>query len=107
MNLQQLEAKGIKVDVEKLGQGIYDMIIETGNAAVLSYGMFPADIMESLERNVDEKIISLAAEKLCLSADEARPYLNKEKLKEYTKPIIHAVTVKVLEIASKEKLLLV
>lgn len=47
---------GIKINIDMLAMGLYTLILKHPNGACLCYGMFPADLMDKLERELAKKI---------------------------------------------------
>lgn len=82
---------GIKVDTDKIAIGMYAMIKEHPDGDCLRLGMFPAQLMECLEKSLKERIPD--------------SYLDRESLeaidgKEIRQEIEHAVCCKILEMAT-------
>lgn len=57
---QPLPIRGLKVDAQKIANGIYQMICERGEEALVAFGMLPKPMMDLAERSLNEKITALA-----------------------------------------------
>lgn len=88
---------GIKVDVDKLAQGILQMIYEHPDGICLAYGMFPAEIMNALDVALQKKIPN------CYNLGDVESVDGIEVRHDITK----AVCSKVLELASNQGYLVV
>ena len=54
-----MNIEGITIDARRIAEGIYNLFDEE-QVAVCAFGMLPANIMESLERMLGEKIEEIA-----------------------------------------------
>lgn len=96
--MNTLEIPGIEIDIDKLGEGIYAMMLEHPDSAALRYGMLINDVLAPLEKLLKDKIPDY--------------YLIKdtgeliEDGKHYREEVLHAISSYCLERASKDGILI-
>ncbi|MEK6794090.1 MAG: hypothetical protein AABZ39_04895 [Spirochaetota bacterium] len=91
---------GLVIDTEAIGKGMYNLIEERGQDAIVAFGMLPAEVMEMLERLIREKVINTAAGQYGLQSDEIELYVDEKKIKEIVNDITHQVCVEIYRAAS-------
>jgi hypothetical protein len=94
-----MKIHGINVDAQAIANGLYKIICEQGQAAIVAHGMLPKDLMDSLETMVAEKV---QAESL-----RARLCLSPEEQKRTVRAIVHEVGVGIYRAASDAGMMLV
>jgi len=80
--------QNIKINIEKLADGLLQMIQEHPDGACLTLGMLPAEIMECFEKNLEIK-------------------LPGDTYKELRRDTVRNVTVAILRQATKQNLCIV
>jgi hypothetical protein len=55
-----MSIKGLTIDARAIGAGLYRIIEQRDQAALVAFGMLPADLMEMLNGVLREKFVSLA-----------------------------------------------
>jgi len=67
-----MKSGGLIVDADKIGAGLYSMLCDKGEEAIVAFGMIPAWVINCFEKQLREKIISEAAKQSdCLPSDLA------------------------------------
>lgn len=84
---------GINVNVDKIALGMYVMIKEHPDGDCLRFGMFPAVLMECLEKALAARIPDSFLDRESLTAIDG---------KEIRQEIEHAVCCKILSLATAE-----
>lgn len=95
-----MKIKNLQVDAAKIGAGLYDIICERGESAIVAFGMIPLWVVEMTEKQLREKIISEAAKQVQCTADELRPIVDEKLVAEITRPIMHEITLEIYRAAS-------
>lgn len=98
--IKTLHVNGLAIDAQAIGIGLYDIICETGQEAIVAFGMIPKEIMDLAERLIREKVVAIWAKQLDCTVDEASPYIDEAKLKATVRPIVHAVSLGIYTAAS-------
>lgn len=91
-----MRISGLQVDAQKIAAGIYDMIVDRGEQHLVRFGMLPAPMMELLEKQLREKVISVAAERHGVTKQELELMgieFDEKKIQEITRPIIREITL--------------
>ena len=96
-----MNINGLKVDAEKIGAGIYGLICEQGEEAIVAFGMIPLWAIEAAENGIREKIISIAAEQKQIPIEDFRPHVDETLLRETVQPIVHEIALAIYGAASK------
>ena len=61
----------LRVDVEPLAEGLYQLICQAGDDAIVAHGMIPYGMVELLRKLLREKILAIAAQQRNRSGQEA------------------------------------
>jgi hypothetical protein len=96
-----MKINGLKVDTAAIGNGLYQIICETGREAIVAFGMIPADLMATTEKMLREKIIALSAKQIGCTVEEYKPFIDEQKVKETINPILHEISLAIYNAASK------
>lgn len=96
-----MKINGLKVDAERIGAGIYALICERGEEAIVAFGMIPKWAIDVLEKQLREKVVELAAAQVPCTVEEFTPYIDEAKVKDTVQPILHEVTLGIYGAASK------
>ena len=100
-------AYGLAVDARAIGAGLYDLIVEQGEEAIVAFGMIPHWAIQTAEKATREKVISICAEQAGMPIEDFRPYVDEQKLKDTVQPIIHEVTLAIYAAAKNRGMLVV
>lgn len=86
-----MKIPGFTVDIEAVAAGLYQMCREHKNGGCMALGMLPAEIMDSFERMLAEKIPD-------------RFFVNGERIdgKKLRAEAVHAITVAILKRATND-----
>lgn len=113
-----MKVNGLNVNTEAIGEGLYRIICEKGEEAIVAFGMIPKWIMDLLEKQLREKIIRVVCEQMRFSNTETEHLLeldrlgmlmgkdvaatgfSEELLQDTMRPIIHEVSVAIYKAAS-------
>ncbi len=96
MNIQ-----GLRVDAPAIADGLYEIICDRGQEAIVAFGMIPKDIIDLVEKILRERVIALWARQLDVAVEEAMPYVDEAKLRAIVQPIIHEITVGIYNAAAR------
>ncbi len=88
----------IKVDVENIALGMFEIIMNSKSESVISFGMVPAEIIKSLEKNIDEKY---PTSDLLIGQN----YISKDDIEKVKKTIIQDIISSIYCIAKAKKVL--
>ena len=102
-----MNINGLKVDAAKIGHGLYAIIEEKGEEAIVAFGMVPKWAIDMAERAVRDKVVAIAAEQIGCTVDEFKPFIDEDKVKQTVQPILHEITLGIYDAASKAGKLLV
>src|SRR6266850_2359826 len=95
----------LTVDVEPLAQGLYKLICEAGDEAVVAHGMIPHGMIELLRRLLREKILAIAAQQRSCTVEDltTHPFLHldEKRIAETIQTIEHAVVVEIFAAAKR------
>ena len=102
-----MNINGLKVNTDAIGEGIYRIICQQGQEAIVAFGMIPVEFIEVLEKQLREKIIALAAKQHEATPPDFESVLNQHHLKvdeklikETMAPIVHEVSIAIFRAAS-------
>ncbi len=96
-----MKINGLIVDTETIGAGVYQIIVERGEEALVAFGMIPKWAMDMTEKELREKIIAEAAKQYQCSVEELRPYVSEELLRDTVNPIMREIGSAIYSAASK------
>lgn len=96
-----MNTNGLNINTAAIADGIYQIICEKGEEALVAFGMLPAPLMEMVERQMREKIIELSAKQHGLSTEDAKKFLSEEKLRATVNPIVREISCGVYAAASR------
>lgn len=102
-----MKINNLSVDTEKIGAGLYDIICEKGEEAIVAFGMIPKWIIDLAEKLVREKIIKEAALQIPCSVEELAPLIDKSIVDDMTRKIMHEVTLGIYKAASDRGMMIV
>lgn len=96
-----LRINGLSIDAAAIGSGIYAMICNRDEAAIVAFGMIPKWAIDTLETALRAKIIAEAAKQVGgITPDELEPFVDAKMLADTMRPITHAVIVEIYQAAS-------
>src|SRR5882672_837040 len=102
-----MKINGLSVDAQAIADGLYAIICENDEEAIVAFGMIPKWIMDLTEKLVREKVIAENARQLNLTVEELKPYVDEKLLAKTVNPIIHAICLGIYAAAAKAGKLLV
>ena len=91
---------GINANTQAIGEGLYRIICETGQEALVAFGMIPADLIETTTQMLREKVISEAAKQAQCTVEELRSFVDSEKVEEIVRPIMKEICSAIYAAAS-------
>lgn len=97
----KLNRSGIKVDAAKIGAGLYDLVCQKGDDAIVAFGMIPKWIVDILDRQLEEKIIELFAAENQIEPALAKEIICPDSLKDMVRSISKECTLAMFDAASK------
>ena len=91
-----MKINGLTVDTAAIGEGLYKLIVEQGDEAIVAFGMIPKPIMDLMEKLLREKIISIAAKQQGVTDEEliefAKTYLDNKSFEKSLRDIINPIS---------------
>jgi len=100
-----MHINGLNVDTKAIGKGIYEIICEAGEGAIVAFGMIPKWSIDMLQKQLREKIISEAIKQLRIEdeaeADFFRAHIDEEKMAATIRPIEQEICVEIYQAAAK------
>jgi hypothetical protein len=90
------------VDTAKIGAGIYDIICQKGEEAIVAFGMIPKWAMDACERMLREKIIAEAAKQSHCTPEELKPFVDEALVTDMVNKIMHEIAVGIYAEASNQ-----
>jgi hypothetical protein len=99
-----MKINGLTVDAQAIADGMYDIICQKGEEAIVAFGMMPKWIMDTLDRMLREKVLQIAAQQIGCEPNDPTflEFLSEEKIKDTMDPIIHEITVGIYRAAAKK-----
>lgn len=86
-----MKIQGLNVDAAAIAAGLYAIIVERGEENLVAFGMIPKWIMDLLEKQLNEKLIEIAAKQNGIDPAFVRANIDPEKLKSLRNPIIKEI----------------
>ncbi len=102
-----MKINGLTVGAAAIGNGIYGMIVEQGEEAIVAFGMIPKWAIDMLEAALKAKIIAEAARQVNCTPLEIELLVDDKMLADTMRPIVHAVTVEIYRAASNANAMLI
>lgn len=102
-----MKINGLIVDTQAIADGLYKIICERQEEAIVAFGMIPKWIMDLAEKLIREKIIAENSKRLNLTVEELLPYVDEKLLTETVNPILHEITLGIFTAAKRAGKLLV
>jgi hypothetical protein len=98
-----MKTQGLNVNTEAISEGIYRLICEREEEAIVAFGMIPKWAIDSLETELRRKIVEIAANQTCpgATAEDLAPYVSEEKIKAIMRLIVHEVTCEIYAVAKR------
>lgn len=93
-----MNVNGLKIDEQAIADGLYAIICEKGEEAIVACGMIPLWIMELSEKLLREKVVSIAG---------AQVKLTPKELDSTVQPIVSAIAIGIYRSASRESKMIV
>ena len=99
-----LKISGLNVDAEKIGAGLFGIIDDKGEAAIVAFGMIPSWVIDSLRTMLRAKIISEAAKQHGMTARELdlMGVLDESKITDISRDIEKAVVSAIYKAAATQ-----
>jgi len=105
--ISRMKINGLVVDTQAIADGLYDIICEREEEAIVAFGMIPKWIMDLAEKLIREKIVAENAKRLNLTVEELRPYVDEKLRTETVNPILHEISLGIYTAAARAGKLLV
>ncbi len=96
-----MKINGLNVDTETIGAGVYQIICDRGEEAIVAFGMIPKWAIDITEREVREKIIAEAAKQHQCSVEDFQPHVSEQMLRDTVNPIMREIGSAIYSAASK------
>lgn len=93
---------GLNVDADAIGAGLYRIIQERGQEAIVAFGMIPADLMDMVRKQLRDKVIEEAGKKVGATAQELElmGVVDDSKVSRIVRDIEHQVCLGIYKAAS-------
>ncbi|HUJ08544.1 MAG TPA: hypothetical protein VL171_00820 [Verrucomicrobiae bacterium] len=92
---------GLKVDAQAIADGLYQIICDRGQEAIVAFGMIPKEIIDLVEKLIRDRVIELAANQHGVTVTEFLPFVDEAKLRAIVNPIVHEITVGIYAAAQR------
>lgn len=102
-----MKVNGLKVDAQAIANGLYGIIQDKGEEAIVAFGMIPKWVIDMTEKMLREKIISEAAKQACCSPEELKPIVDQSIVDGMVREIMHEITLGIYQAAKDHNALLV
>ena len=102
-----MKIDGLNVDAQAIADGLYAIIGEQGEEAIVAFGMIPKWIMDLTEKLVRERVIAETARQLHLTSAELQPHVDEQLLRDTVNPILQEISLGIYAAAAKAGKLLV
>ena len=96
-----MKINGLSVDTQAIADGLYQIICERDEAAIVAFGTIPKWIMDETEKLVREKVIAENARLLNLTVEELKPFVDDQLLAATVNPILHEISLGIYQAAAK------
>lgn len=97
-----MKINGLNVDSATIGRGMYDIICEQGQEALIAFGMIPKEIADMLEKLLREKVVKESARQLGITPEELKPHIDAKLLQQTVQTILRECCSEIYA-AAKEK----
>lgn len=102
-----MKQDGYDIDTKAIADGLYQIITEQGDEAIVAFGMLPAPIMRMAEDMIRSKVIEIAAQQQGVTIEEIKPHIDKQVVDRLVSKAMKEISVGILNAASRAKKLLV
>ncbi len=102
-----MKVNGLEVNTQAIAEGMYRIICEKGEEAIVAFGMIPLWIVEMTEKQLLEKIISEKCRETGWTPEELAPYLSKEMVDDMVSQIMRHICTGIYTAAGNANKMLV
>jgi hypothetical protein len=97
-----MKINNLNVNTAAISEGLYRIICQQGQEAIVAFGMIPIEIINMLEKLLREKIISISAAQNGCTVKElmASGLVSEQLIKDTMAPIVREVTTGIYTAAS-------
>ena len=92
---------GLLIDADAIGRGVYEMICDKGEQAIVAFGMIPKWSIDLLHKSLRDKVIAEAAQQVAATPDDLTPYVDDQRVEAIVRDIEHEVCVTIYRAASQ------
>jgi hypothetical protein len=102
-----MQISGLNVDTKKIGRGMYEIICQMEQEAIVAFGMIPIEINDILEKMLREKMLDIAASQRKMSREEFDELvsviggLDERMIKRTIDEVIREIIVEIFRAASE------
>lgn len=89
------------MDTQKIGEGIYQIICDKGEEALVAFGMLPMWVMELCEKQLRQKVIEEAAKQAGCTVMEMALLVDEKLITATVNPIMREVGIAIYGAASR------
>lgn len=98
--MKNFRINGLIVDADAIGKGLYGIICDKGEEAIVAFGMIPKWSIDLLQKSLREKIVSTAAVQRGVTVEAMKPFLDEKEIKRTMAEIEHQVVLGIYSAAS-------
>lgn len=102
-----MRINGLIVNTQAIADGLYEIICDRGEEAIVAFGMIPKPIIDLTEKLVREKVVAENARLLQMTVQEFQPFVDEKLLRETVQPILHQISLGIYTAAKRAGKLLV
>src|SRR5437660_2787238 len=95
-----MKINGLVVDADAIGKGLYGLICDKGEEAIVAFGMIPKWAIDLMQQPLREKIVSTAAVQRGVTVEAFKPFLDEKEIKRTMAEIEHQVVLGIYNAAS-------
>ena len=96
-----MKIRGFEVNTEAIGAGMYQMIQEKGEEAIVAFGMIPKWAIDTLRAQLRPVLIEKAAAQLHVPVEAYNELADEAKINEVLKDVEHHVCLGIYKAASE------
>ena len=100
MKTQPFRINGLTVNSQAIGEGVYRIICDKGDQAVVAFGMIPKWAIDMVEKHLRDKIIEEAAKQRECTVAEFAPFVCEKLVRETVNPILREISCAILGAAA-------
>ncbi len=97
-----MKLNNLVVDTDAIGTGLYSIICEKGEEAIVAFGMIPKWVIDLFEKQLRDKILSEAAKQVQCTPEEIAPIVDKTIVQDMVNKITRQVSIAIYAEAKRQ-----